>query len=95
MSRRRRDIEDDVLDDYVTDGEALALVIDGVLRSSSKIREQSRKIRKAQDRLRKMVKPEAWAHFLTLESMMNDRSSLEVELLVKWAFTAGVRSTPR
>jgi hypothetical protein len=95
MSRRRRDIEDDVLDDYVSDGEALALVIDGVLRSSSKIREQSRKIRKAQDRLRKMVKPEAWGHFLTLESMMNDRSSLEVELLVKWAFTAGVRSLPR
>jgi hypothetical protein len=42
-----------------------------------------------------MVKPEAWAHFLKLESLMNDRSSLEVELLVKWAFTAGVRSTPR
>ncbi len=88
----RRDIEDDVLDDYVTDGEALALVIDGVLRSSSKIREQSRQVRKAQDKLRKMVKPEAWAHFLKLESLMNDRSALEVELLVKWAFTAGTRA---
>jgi hypothetical protein len=30
MSRRRRELEDDVLDDYVTDGEALALVADAV-----------------------------------------------------------------
>jgi len=88
----RRDIEDDVLDDYVTDGEALALVIDGVLRSSKKIQQQSKQVRQAQDRLRKMVKPEAWAHFLKLESLMNDRSALEVELLVKWAFTAGTRA---
>ena len=88
----RRDIEDDVLDDYVSDGEALALVIDGVLRSSKKVREQSRQVRKAQDKLRKMVKPEAWALFLKLDVLVNDRAAMELELLVKWAFTAGTRA---
>jgi hypothetical protein len=88
----RREIEDDVLEDFVSDGEALALVTDGVLRASSQIREQSRKVRKAQDKLRKMVKPKAWALYLQLESLTNDRASMEQELLVKWAFTAGTRS---
>lgn len=92
MSRRRKHENDDLLRDYLTDSEALALVVDGVVAGSKPIKKLTKRVLKAERRLRKAVGDKDWKLYLALEELVNERDSMRVDLLVKWAFTAGARS---
>ncbi len=77
--------------DIMADDDALALMIDELTLGSKRVRKLSKKVRRAQDRLRKVVKSKAWAKYMKLEQIVNHRAGEEVNLLVRWAFEAGKR----
>ena len=68
-----------------TDDEVLDLLIDAVLGGSKRVREVSTKIVKAQRQLRALVSDDAWKAYLRLEELANERASLQMELLARWA----------
>jgi hypothetical protein len=37
------------------------------------------------------VNGKAWKTYLALEELTNERADMQVDLIVKWAFTAGAR----
>jgi hypothetical protein len=92
MSRHRKRENDGLLRDSLTDGEMLGLVMDGVLAGSKPIKKLTKRVLKAQRRPHRAVDPDAWRIYLRLEELVNERDSMQAELLVKWAFTAGARS---
>ncbi len=94
MSRRRKGADDHVLTG-ITDEAMLSLVIGGVLASSKPIRRLTKKVLRAQRRLRARVSRKGWAEYLALEEVVNERASMEVELIARWAFAAGTRGTVR
>jgi hypothetical protein len=75
----------------VNDDDALALTINELLLGSKVIRKLSKRVRRAQDRLERVVDRRAWKRYLRLEETINDRTSRETDLLVRWAFDAGKR----
>ncbi|MGH7295919.1 MAG: hypothetical protein ACRELB_13335 [Polyangiaceae bacterium] len=77
--------------EIVADDDALALAIQDRLLGSGAMRRLTRRVRRAQDRLQRVVNREAWARYMVLEEHVNDRSSQEVDLLIRWAFEAGKR----
>jgi hypothetical protein len=89
MSRKRED--DVLLRDYLTDSEALGLVVDAVIAGSKPIKKLSKRLLKAQRKLRGSVNGKAWKTYLALEELTNERADMQVDLIVKWAFTAGAR----
>jgi hypothetical protein len=68
------------------DDDALALAIQDVLVKSRAMRKLTRRVRRAQDRLKRVVNGKAWARYMVLEEHVNDRASQEVELLVRQAY---------
>ncbi|MBF5066843.1 hypothetical protein G6O45_26905, partial [Salmonella enterica subsp. enterica serovar Istanbul] len=72
--------------------EAIDLVIDAVLIGSKPLRAMTKKVLKAQRKLRKAVDDEGWAAYLRLEEILNERASAQMDLLVRWALGQGSRS---
>jgi hypothetical protein len=77
--------------EIVADDDTLALAIQDMILGSRAMRKLTRRVRRAQDRLQRMVHRKAWARYMILEEVVNDRASQEVELLVRWAYEAGKR----
>jgi len=55
----------------------------------------SARVRREQARLHGLVSDDAWHAHLRLEATVNERASLEAELIGRWAFDAGVRDGRR
>src|SRR5580658_2831793 len=81
MSRHRKRENDGLLRDSLTDGEMLGLVMDGVLAGSKPIKKLTKRVLKAQRRLHRAVDPDAWRIYLRLEELVNERDSMQAELL--------------
>jgi hypothetical protein len=77
--------------EIMADDNALALAIQEMLLGSRAMRKLSRRVRRAADRLHRVVNRKAWAKYMVLEEVVNDRATQEVELLVRWAYEAGRR----
>jgi len=77
--------------EIVADDDALALAIQDMLLGSRAMRKLTKMVRRAQDRLQRVVNRKAWAKYMVLEEHVNDRASQEVDVLVRWAFEAGKR----
>lgn len=75
----------------VRDDEAVARTLDGLLLGNRSFRRLSARVRRVQGQLRKLVSDDAWHAYLKLEATVNERASLEADLIVKWAFEADVR----
>jgi len=71
--------------------DALGLAIDAVLLRSNRFRQASRRVRKFQRKLRRMITGDAWLTYLRLEEVVNARAAIEVDVLVEWAFKSGRR----
>ena len=76
------------------DHEAVGDAIDRVLLASKAWGKASRRIRKAQGRLRRIVSFDGWMAYLRLEEIVNARAAIEMEVVVRWAFEQGVRRRP-
>ncbi len=87
MSRRHKD----ELAHFVTDREALALFVDGVLAGSKPTGKLTKKILKWQRKLQRAVDADAWRLYLRLEELVNERADVQVEAVVRWAFTSLAR----
>jgi|SRR5580658_6914143 hypothetical protein len=75
----------------VNDDDALAMAINELLLGSKTIRRLSKRVRRGQERLQQVVDRRAWNRYLRLEGIINDRTSRETDLIVRWAFEAGKR----
>jgi hypothetical protein len=76
----------------LNDEDALGLAIDAALLRSSPWRKLNRRVRKVQRKLRRMMTRDAWATYLQLEEIVNERAFVEGNVLVDWAFKSGHRS---
>lgn len=76
---------DDLQVDLVSEDEAIDLVIDAVLVGSKPLRKLTKKIVGLQRRLQRKVDADAWKVFLALEEAVNERASLQMNILVRWA----------
>ncbi len=75
----------------MNDDDALALALQELLLGSKVVRRLSKRVRRGQDRLQDAVDRKAWKRYLKLEQLVNDRTSRETDLLIRWAFEAGKR----
>jgi len=75
----------------MNDDDALAVAVNELLLGSKSIRRLSKRVLRAQDRLQKAVDRRAWKRYLRLEVIGNDRTSQEMDLIIRWAFEAGKR----
>lgn len=92
-SRRRHvEREDDFPADLISADEAVDLVVDAVAVGSKSVRRLTKKILKAQERLRRALHDDAWKAYLRLEELTNDRASKQMDLVVRWALAVGIRS---
>jgi hypothetical protein len=76
----------------LNDEDALGLAIDAVLLRSNRFRRASRRVRKLQRKLRRLMTRDAWAAYLQLEEVVNERAFVEGNVLVDWAFKSGRRA---
>jgi len=77
--------------DIMNDDDALAMAVNELLLGSKAIGKLSKRVRRGQDRLERAVDRRAWKRYLRLEELVNDRTSREADILVRWAFEAGKR----
>lgn len=84
--------DDDLPPDLVSSEEAINLVMDAVLIGSKPLRAMTKNVLKAQRKLKKAVDDDGWRAYLKLEEVVNERASVQMELLVRWALAAGARS---
>ena len=70
------------------DENALGLAIDELLLASKSYRKVTRRVRKVQREMRRKMTRDAWMIYMRLEELVNERSFIEGNLLVKWAFTS-------
>lgn len=77
--------------EIMADDDALALAVEELLLGTRVIRKLTRRVRRAADRLQRVVNRRAWARYMLLEEVVNNRASQEVELLIRWAYEAGTR----
>ncbi len=75
----------------VRDDTALSDAIIAVLVQAKGRKKLTKAILKLQRRLQRAVSMEAWMIFLHLEEAVNDRSIVEQDILVRWAFRQGRR----
>ena len=66
-------------------------MIGDALDAEPSMRIHRRKIIRHQNRLRKLVTPEAWAVYLDLEAATAGRLNDAVDLVATWAFRQGAR----
>jgi hypothetical protein len=90
--KRRTEHDEDFPHETITADEALDLVIDAVLIGNDGLRELTKQILKAQKNLRHAVDDDAWKVFLRLEELLNERTSAQMELLLRWGLAHGSRS---
>ena len=83
---------DDFPPDLLTGDEAIEVVIDAMLLGSKPLRVLTKKVLRAQKKLRKVVDDDGWKAYLKLEQVVNERATAEMDLLVRWALTHGSRS---
>lgn len=69
----------------MTEDEVIDLAIDTVLGASMGLKRLSKKILRAQRQLRSLVDDDAWRVYMRLEELANERASLQMELLARWA----------
>jgi hypothetical protein len=74
--------------------ENFALAIEKILLGSKTFRRLSKDVRRAGDRLRRLVGRRAWAAYLELEEVTNDRAVVAENLLIAWSYKSG-RAHPR
>lgn len=77
--------------EIVGEDEKLATIIDAVLLDDPEHLRASRRIKRRQARLRRMVGDDAWPVYLAVEIAVNERVIDETYTLVRWAFAAGLR----
>jgi hypothetical protein len=77
------------------DEDALGDAIDRVIGSSKKSRTLTRRVLRAQRRLRRAVGDRAWQLYMALEEAVNARTLWEGDRLVGWAFCEGRRRRRR
>jgi hypothetical protein len=70
----------------------LCRALDELLLASPEHHALSRRIRRKQRQLRRLVEDDAWRTYLQMEEIVNERAAVEIELVVRWAFAAGARS---
>jgi hypothetical protein len=87
-----RDPDDTFPADLVSADEAIEFVIDAVMLGSKPLQKFTKKVLKAQERLRNAVDDDGWKKYLKLEEVVNERASMQMELLVRWALAHGSRS---
>lgn len=75
----------------VADEDALGAAVNEVLLRSKASRRASRRVRKVQRTLRRAATYDAWHAYLHVEEVVNDRAAVEQDVLVRWAFEAGLR----
>ncbi len=78
--------------DLIDADEALALVTDAVLIGNDGLRKLTKQILKAQKKLRRAVDDDGWKAYLGLEALVNERASIQMDVLVRWALAHGSRS---
>ena len=88
MSRHRREFSSEP----ISSAKAIDLVIDAVLTGSKPLRKLTKDVLKAQKKLRSAVDDEGWKDYLKLEEVVNERASMQMELLVRWALASAARS---
>jgi hypothetical protein len=81
--------------DILSDVDAFGSAIDQMLLRSKRYRKMTRRVLRAQGRLRRAVRWKGWARYLRLEEVVNERAGHENELLIRWAFEQGRRSRRR
>jgi hypothetical protein len=89
---RRNDRDPDFPPDLVPVDEALDLVVDAVLLGAKPVRKLTKTVLRLQRRLRRSVDRDAWKVFLELEEVMNERASVQADLLVRWALGTAARA---
>lgn len=92
MKRRKAESDEGFPADLVTSDEAISLMIDAVLIGSESLRKMTQKVMKAQRRLRHRVDDDGWKAYLRLEEVVNERATIQMDVLVRWALTHGSRS---
>jgi hypothetical protein len=75
----------------IRDDLALSDAISAVLLASKKWNQHRKAVLKIQRRLHRLVSHGAWMVFLRLDGVMNERTSFEQDVLVRWAFRQGRR----
>jgi hypothetical protein len=83
--------KEDFPPDLIDGDEAIDLVIDAVLVGSKKLGKLTKGILQAQDRLHRAATPKAWKEYLVLEDLVNERTDVQMQLLVRWALAHGAR----
>jgi hypothetical protein len=76
----------------VADNAALHDASIEALSKSKDWKKASRRIVRAQDKLRRHANVDAWLAYLRVEEVVNERAAVETDILVKWAFEQGRQS---
>jgi hypothetical protein len=84
--------KDDISADLISSDEAIDMIVDAVLTGSKPLGKLTKDVLKAQERLRRVVDDDGWAAYLRLEEVLNERTSMQMELLVMWAVSVGARA---
>lgn len=70
----------------------LGAAVEAILRDDPDVARLSRRILRAQRRLRRLCSPEAWRAYLTVEQVTNERYEYASRLLLRYGMTIGKRS---
>lgn len=73
----------------VRDDGRLADAIYRLLKAQPDRAAASRKVQRAQRRLRKLVDDAAWDAYLSVEEAVNERADAQLHLVARWAFAEG------
>ncbi len=91
MKKTKHDFPSDIIDA----DEALGLVADAIIIGAKPLRRMTKKILRVERKLRRAVDDDAWAIFLRLEELLNERAAAQGEILLRWGVARGSRSRLR
>lgn len=77
--------------EIMSDHDALSDMINKLLLASKKMGKLTKRVVRAQDRLHRVVGRRAWAKYMMLEEVVNERAGHEMDVIIRWAFDAGRR----
>lgn len=92
MSRRKAKPAEDFPPDQIDSDEAIDLICDAVLIGNDGLRKLTKQILKHQKRLHRAVDDDGWKAYLKLEEIVNERATMQMDVLVRWALGTGSRS---
>ena len=78
--------------EIVTDDQRLWEILNDVILAVPGYQRKRRKVIKQQEKLRALVDDEAWAAYMKIEQLVNDRNQAVVTAIARWAFSEGLRS---